>query len=286
LPMRDELTLKTSGNLLPWRITEIRGESVKQIPASVVVEEPLEIRINEQPVAVLMRTPGAEKELAVGFCLSEGLIASLSDIALVHHCGRSLPSTMEDSEAGLEESRNMVRITLVSPEASSDPRLDVVRLVRSGCGRTDAEELASQLVPLDNDLRVQRKILPKLSSTIKQEQEAYREAGGIHAAGIFTSHGELVTIREDIGRHNAVDKVLGHCLMQGIPLKDKILVCTGRASYEMVTKAVRLGLPVAASISSPTSLAVELAEHLHCTLIGYLRGQRMRIYTHPWRLEG
>jgi FdhD protein len=285
LPMRDELTLKTSGNLLPWRITEIRGESVKQIPASVVVEEPLEIRINEQPVAVLMRTPGAEKELAVGFCLSEGLIASLSDIALVHHCGRSLPSTMEDSEAGLEESRNMVRITLVSPEASSDPRLDVVRLVRSGCGRTDAEELASQLVPLDNDLRVQRKILPKLSSTIKQEQEAYHEAGGIHAAGIFTSHGELVTIREDIGRHNAVDKVLGHCLMQGIPLKDKILVCTGRASYEMVTKAVRLGLPVAASISSPTSLAVELAEHLHCTLIGYLRGQRMRIYTHPWRLE-
>jgi FdhD protein len=283
--MRDELTLKTSGNLLPWRITEIRGESVKQIPASVVVEEPLEIRINEQPVAVLMRTPGAEKELAVGFCLSEGLIASLSDIALVHHCGRSLPSTMEDSEAGLEESRNMVRITLVSPEASSDPRLDVVRLVRSGCGRTDAEELASQLVPLDNDLRVQRKILPKLSSTIKQEQEAYHEAGGIHAAGIFTSHGELVTIREDIGRHNAVDKVLGHCLMQGIPLKDKILVCTGRASYEMVTKAVRLGLPVAASLSSPTSLAVELAEHLHCTLIGYLRGQRMRIYTHPWRLE-
>jgi len=250
-----------------------------------VVEEPLEIRINDQPVAVLMRTPGAEKELAVGFCLSEGLIADLADIALVHHCGRSSPITMEDSEAGLEESRNMVRITLVSPGASRDPRLDVVRLVRSGCGRTDAEELASQLVPLDNDLRVQRKILPKLSSTIKQEQEAYREAGGIHAAGIFTSHGELVTIREDIGRHNAVDKVLGHCLMQGIPLKDKILVSTGRASYEMVTKAVRLGLPVAASLSSPTSLAVELAEHLHCTLIGYLRGQRMRIYTHPWRLE-
>jgi FdhD protein len=284
--MRDELTLKTSGNLLPWRITEIRGESVKQIPTSVVVEEPLEIRINDQPVAVLMRTPGAEKELAVGFCLSEGLIAGLADIALVHHCGRSLPITMEDSEAGLEESRNMVRITLASPGASRDPRLDVVRLVRSGCGRTDAEELASQLTPLDNDLRVQRKILPKLSSTIKQGQEAYREAGGIHAAGIFTSYGELVTIREDIGRHNAVDKVLGHCLMQGIPLKDKILVCTGRASYEMVTKAVRLGLPVAASLSSPTSLAVELAEHLHCTLIGYLRGQRMRIYTHPWRLEG
>jgi FdhD protein len=284
--MRDELTLKTSGSLLPWRITEIRGESVKQIPTSVVVEEPLEIRINEQPVAVLMRTPGAEKELAVGFCLSEGLIASLSDIALVHHCGRSSPIMMEDSEADLEESRNMVRITLVSPGASRDPRLDVVRLVRSGCGRTDAEELAGQLMPLDNDLRVQRKILPKLSSTIKQEQEAYHEAGGIHAAGVFTSHGELVTIREDIGRHNAVDKVLGHCLMRGIPLKDKILVCTGRASYEMVTKAVRLGLPVAASISSPTSLAVELAEHLHCTLIGYLRGQRMRIYTHPWRLEG
>jgi len=283
--MKDELTLKTSGSLLPWIITEFRGGSTKQALASVVIEEPLEIRINDQPVAVLMRTPGAEKELAVGFCLSEGLISDLADIALVHHCGQTLPTLMEDSEVGLEESRNMVRITLASPAASRDPRLDVVRLIRSGCGRTDAEELASQLVPLDNDLRVQRKILQKLTSTIKQEQEAYREAGGIHAAGIFTSHGELVTIHEDIGRHNAVDKVLGHCLIQGITLKDKILMSTGRASYEMVTKAVRLGLPVTASLSSPTSLAVELAEHLNCTLIGYLRGQRMRVYTHIWRLE-
>lgn len=282
--MADELTRKANGSLLPWRIIEIRGESTRQAPASVVIEEPLEIRINDQPVAVLMRTPGAEKELAVGFCLSEGLIADFADITLVHHCGQASP-TMEDSGASLEESRNMVRITLASPAAARDPRLDVVRLVRSGCGRTDAEELASQLEPLDNDLRVQRKILLKLTSTIKQEQEAYRQAGGIHAAGIFTSHGELVTIREDIGRHNAVDKVLGHCLMQGITLKDKILVSTGRASYEMVTKAVRLGLPVAASLSSPTSLAVELAEHLNCTLIGYLRGQRMRVYTHAWRLE-
>jgi FdhD protein len=283
--MKDELTLKTNGSLLPWIITEFRGKSTKQAPASVVIEEPLEIRINDQPVAVLMRTPGAEKELAVGFCLSEGLIADMADIALVHHCGQASPTMLEDSEVGLEESRNMVRITLASPSASRDPRLDVVRLIRSGCGRTDAEELASQLVPLDNDLRVQSKILLKLTSTIKQEQEAYREAGGIHAAGILTRQGELVTMREDIGRHNAVDKVLGHCLIQGITLKDKILVSTGRASYEMVTKAVRLGLPVAASLSSPTSLAVELAEHLNCTLIGYLRGQRMRVYTHAWRLK-
>jgi FdhD protein len=259
---------------------------MKQTPTSVVIEEPLEIRINDQPVAVLMRTPGAEKELAVGFCLSEGLIADFADIALVHHCGRSLPTQMEDGEADLEESRNMVRITLASSAASRDTRLDVVRLVRSGCGRTDAEELAGQLTPLDNDLRVQHKIFLKLTSMIKQGQEAYHEAGGIHAAGIFTSHGELVTIREDIGRHNAVDKALGHCLMQSITLQDKILVSTGRASYEMVTKAVRLGLPVAASLSSPTSLAIELAEHLNCTLIGYLRGQRMRIYTHAWRLDG
>jgi FdhD protein len=283
--MTDELTLRTESSLLPWRITEVRGESTKQTLAYVVIEEPLEIRINEQPIAVLMRTPGAEKELAVGFCLSEGLIADLADIALVHHCGRTLPTMTEDNEADLEESRNMVRITLTSPAASCDPRLDVVRLIRSGCGRTDAEELASQLTPLDNDLRVQRKILLKLTSTIKKEQEAYREAGGLHAASVFSNHGELVTIREDIGRHNAVDKALGHCLMQGITLRDKILVSTGRASYEMVTKAVRLGLPVAASLSSPTSLAVELAEHLHCTLVGYLRGQRMRVYTHAWRLE-
>lgn len=282
--MMDDLTLKASISLLPWRITEVRGESTKQALAPVIIEEPLEIRINDRPVAILMRTPGAEKELAVGFCLSEGLIADLADIALVHHCGQVLP-TMEDSEVGLEESHNVVRITLTSPTASQDPRLDVVRLVRSGCGRTDAEELAGQLTPLDNDLRVQRKTLLKLTSTIKQEQGAYREAGGIHAAGIFTSRGQLVAIHEDVGRHNAVDKALGYCLLQGITLEDKILVSTGRASYEMVTKAVRLGLPVAASLSSPTSLAVELAAHLNCTLIGYLRGQRMRIYTHAWRLK-
>lgn len=284
--MADKLTPKASDSLLPWMITEVRGEDTKQVPVSVVIEEPLEIRINDQPVAVLMRTPGAEKELAVGFCLSEGLIAAMTDIALIHHCGQTLPPLMTDSETELEESRNLVRITLASPAASRDPRLDVLRLVRSGCGRTDAEELASQLTPLDNNLRVRRNVLLKLTAAIKQEQGAYREAGGIHAAGIFTRHGELVAIREDIGRHNAVDKVLGHCLLQGITLKDKILVSTGRASYEMVTKAVRLGVPVAVSLSSPTSLAVELAEHLNCTLIGYLRGQRMRVYTHAWRVEG
>jgi len=284
--MRDKLTLQTGGSLLPWMITEVRGEYTKQVPASVVIEEPLEIRINEQPVAVLMRTPGAEKELAVGFCLSEGLIADLADIALVHHCGQTLPAPSADNEVGLAESRNVVRITLAAPAAFRDPRLDVVRLVRSGCGRTDAGELAGQLEPLDNNLQVQRTILLKLPSTIRQGQEAYRQAGGIHAAGLFTRHGELVTIHEDIGRHNAVDKVLGHCLLQGITLKDKILVSTGRASSEMVTKAVRLGVPVAVSLSAPTSLAVELADHLNCTLIGYLRGQRMRVYTHAWRLEG
>jgi len=127
-------------------------------------------------------------------------------------------------------------------------------------------------------------VLQHLIGQITQQQAAYRAAGGVHAAAILATGGQIVVVAEDIGRHNAVDKATGYCLLRGIPLSDKLLVSTGRASYDMVAKGVRLGVPILASLSSPTSLAVELAEALNCTLVGYLRGKALNVYAHGWRI--
>jgi len=251
------------------------------ITDQVSIEEPLEIQVDGQPVAVLMRTPGHEKELAVGFVISEGLLPNMDAIALVQHCGRL--GLNEQAGDDLDPSRNVVRITTLD-KLKTDPRLDIVRLVRSGCGRADAQLLAATLPPVESSLQVSAAVLHQLGLAIRSGQELYHQAGGIHAAGVFTAQGQAIVILEDIGRHNAVDKVLGYCLLRHIPLQDKLLVSTGRASYEMLTKAVRLGIPVIASLSSPTSLTVELARALNCTLVGYLRPRRLLIYSHGWRV--
>jgi FdhD protein len=234
-----------------------------------------------------MRTPGLEKELAAGFCLGEGLVADLMDIALVRHCGRTgVDGDPDESLEGdpLDISRNRVDVRLM-PEARRDSTPpDVAKLIRSGCGRTDVAALVEDLTPIEADLRIQQEVLPRLLGQITRQQAAYRAAGGIHAAALFSSVGRAVAVCEDIGRHNAVDKAVGFCLLRGISLTDKILVSTGRASYDMVAKGVRLGIPIMASISSPTSLAAELAQALNCTLLGYLRGKAWNVYTHGWRI--
>ena len=263
-----------------WRLTD-RGAHTLQ--AGVVMEEPLEIRLSGRPVAVLMRTPGWEKELAAGFCLGEGLVADLMDIALIRHCGRVLPDETVEGDA-LDESRNRVDVILMpgATSAAADP--DMAQLIRSGCGRVNARVLAENLTPLQSGMQIDAKVLVHLPAQITRQQAAYRAAGGIHAAAVFDAKGWAIVVCEDVGRHNAVDKVTGYCLLRGISLKDKILVSTGRASYDMVAKGVRLGVPILASISSPTSLAVELAEALNCTLLGYLRGKTLNVYTHGWRI--
>jgi FdhD protein len=157
-------------------------------------------------------------------------------------------------------------------------------LIRSGCGRVDATALAEGLKPVGAGVQVRLEVLRHLIGQITQQQAAYRAAGGVHAAAIMTTGGQLVVVAEDIGRHNAVDKATGYCLLRGIPLNDKLLVSTGRASYDMVAKGVRLGVPILASLSSPTSLAVELAEALNCTLVGYLRVKALNVYAHGWRI--
>jgi FdhD protein len=273
-----------TGGIIPWKIWRLteRGEQI--VEGGVVVEEPLEIRVDGIAVTVLMRTPGMEKELAAGFCLGEGLVAGLMDIALVRHCGRSAPMVEVTEGDALDPSRNQVDVSLM-PGAVRVPREgDAVQLIRSGCGRTDVTALAEGLDPVGTDARIRLALLPGLLGKITRQQAAYRAAGGIHAAAVFDMQGRAIVVCEDIGRHNAVDKAVGYCLLRGVSLQDKILVSTGRASYDMVAKGVRLGVPIMASISSPTSLAVELAEVLNCTLLGYLRGHALNVYTHGWRI--
>jgi FdhD protein len=277
-----------ASGILPWRIGRLtdRGDHTI-VEGGVVIEEPLEICLDGKPAAVLMRTPGMEKELAAGFCLGEGLVADLMDIALIQHCGRAMPDTAPgDTAEGdpLDESRNRVDVRLMPGAASSPPQSDVAPLIRSGCGRTEVGALVENMSPIGAGAKVRADTLSKLGGQITRRQAAYRAAGGIHAAAVFETDGRTVVVCEDIGRHNAVDKAVGYCLLRGISLQDKVLVSTGRASYEMVTKGVRVGVPILASISSPTSLAVELAEALNCTLLGYLRGRTFNVYTHGWRI--
>lgn len=272
---------------MPWRIWRLVDHQVHAVDGSVVVEEPLEIRLNDQPVAVLMRSPGMEKELAAGFCLGEGLVTGLMDIALVRHCGRVGPGDATGDAAegdALDVSRNRVDVTLMPGVSAALNQGDAVQLIRSGCGRTEVSALVANLRPVDAQMTVPVETLCRLPGQITRQQAAYRMAGGVHAAAVFDAKGQAIIVCEDIGRHNAVDKAAGYCLLRGIPLQDKMLVSTGRASYDMVAKGVRLGVPIIASISSPTSLAVELADTLNCTLLGYLRGKTLNVYTHNWRV--
>ncbi len=267
------------------RVWEVRAGEWRSRQVDSVLEEPLALSINGQQIAVLMRLPGEEKELAVGFCLSEGVVRELSDILLVHHCGQGLPEPPLGSPEGEQEfSRNRVELRVRQEGLSPEARLDVVRLVRAGCGAVDlsVEELFPKAV--ESSLVVPASTLSRLTRAFHGEQLLHNAVGGVHDAALFDSEGHLLWLSEDIGRHNAVDKVLGHCLLRHISLRDRVLLCSGRLSYEMVSKAVRMRLPLLASISAPTTLAIELADRLGVTLVGYLRGSRMTIYTHPERV--
>lgn len=272
-------------NLL-WPIQRIRQETCESMDDPVIVEEPLEIVINGQRVAVLMRLPGQEKELAAGFCVSEGYVRRADDLLLIHHCGLGHPSPGMADGDGEAASRNRVEVRAAAEGFSPPGRPDVTRLIRSGCGAAEVTALSETLPFLAQDVAIDAGVLLGLDRTMRDRQAVHHQVGGTHAAALFDPHGNLVVLAEDIGRHNAVDKVLGHCLLRRISLGDKVLLTSGRASYEMAVKAIRTGLPVVATVSAPTSLAVQLAQDRGLTLIGYLRGGRMNVYTHCRRVRG
>jgi FdhD protein len=270
---------------LPWPIQRVRKDKTEELVDRVVLEEPLEIVVNEKSIAILMRLPGQEKELAAGFCVTEGYIRRAEDIMLIHHCGQGLPAPGEEETAEGLGSRNRTELHVMEEGLIPRDRAEVTRLIRSGCGAADIGSIGESLPFLSEGFFADASLVLDLARRMRDRQVVYEKVGGVHAAAVFDIKGEMIYLAEDIGRHNAVDKVVGHCLLRRIPLNDKILITSGRASYEMAVKAIRVGIPVIATMSAPTSLAVELAEDRGLTLIGYLRGGRMNVYTHGKRLR-
>ena len=241
-------------------------------------EEPLEIRVRGQSVAVTMRTPGEDRELAAGFLVSEGLIRDREDIAEIAHC-----QTGENAHFG-----NIINVFL-----RPGVEFDIEKLTRHVfassscglCGKASIESVHQQFPPVEGELSVSAAVLRSLPEKLKQAQEAFARTGGVHAAGLFTTEGELVTTHEDVGRHNAVDKLIGRALLHGeFPLASRILLVSGRTSFEIMQKALSARIPVVASISAPSSLAVEFAQESGQTLIGFLRGESFNIYAHAKRI--
>ena len=256
---------------------------------SLAVEEPVEIRLHGQSFAVIMRTPGADKELAAGFLLAERVIQSFDDIGTIEHCTMAGPEALgpRASDAG-----NIVNVTLQdrSPadiEGLLAERRAVVTSSSCGlCGRSSIESVTTGVPPVPVEGTVSSRVLAALPGLLRTRQPAFDQTGGLHAAALFTWTGELMTAAEDVGRHNAVDKVIGRRLLaDSLPASDTLLAVSGRTSFEIVQKAALAGIPVLAAVSAPSSLAVDLARETGVTLLGFVRGGDYTIYAHSARVR-
>jgi FdhD protein len=249
----------------------------------VAVEEPLEIRLRAQgqtrPLVVTLRTPGHDFELAAGFLLSEGLLHQRWEIGRMVYCVG--PDGVQNY--------NTVRVELRGelPSLEGSERSFMANSACGICGKASLEQLSlSGLTPLSPTFSLAATTLAQLTQPFQQAQTLFAETGGLHAAALFDAQGSLLALREDVGRHNAVDKVLGWGWLQAAPLSDHLLLLSGRIGYELVVKALRAGVGLIAAIGAPTSLAVEVAQAFGLTLVGFLRPDRFNVYTHPERLEG
>lgn len=248
---------------------------------TLVVEEPLEIRVNGAAITVTMRTPGADFELAQGFLLTEGIIAGRDDVLTIRYCG----GTVEGANT-----YNVLDVTLAAGVAV--PTLDVTRnfYTTSSCGvcgkaSLDAVRLIGRFSPGADPARVAAATLEAMPGQLRSAQKVFDSTGGLHAAALFGVDGTLLAVREDVGRHNAVDKVIGWALEhRRVPLEGSVLLVSGRASFELTQKAVLAGIPVLAAVSAPSSLAVSLAEESGITLVAFLRKDSMNIYTRADRI--
>jgi FdhD protein len=250
----------------------------------LTVEEPLEIQVAHQSLAVIMRTPGHDRELAMGFLFSERVIQSADEVERI-----------EDAldEDGLPLA-NVVNVTLRTirqqdtfcARPATFERHFAVSASCGLCGKTSIADLLSETIPLDNNVpHVSAETFYNLDAQLRAQQKVFGYTGGLHAAGLFSCRGELLLLREDVGRHNAVDKLVGHGLLYGLyPYQEHILLVSGRTSFEVIQKALLARIPYIAAISAPSSLAVELADKAGITLVGFLRGHSMNVYTHSERL--
>ena len=258
----------------------------------LVVEEPLEIRVGQQSLIVVMRTPGQDFELAAGFLYTESLIKSVDDIEIIAYCDEDdTPQKTNGHGAGLETMQNIVNVRLVKDlnleEQQGWQRNFHANASCGLCGKMTIESVKHQVTPLDLTFRLNQTVFYKLNDQLRAAQSVFEKTGGLHAAGLFDENGELLIVREDIGRHNAVDKVIGQALLADmLPLDKHILMVSGRASFEIVQKALFARIPIVVAVSAASTLAVDLADEGNLTLIGFMRGERMAVYSHPNRIRG
>lgn len=265
-----------------WRL-EVRADEVRvqTRPEVVAVEEPLEIRIDGRSVAVTMRTPGDDFDLVLGWLHAEGLIAAAGDVRTLMHC--------QDLDERGRPTFNVVDVA-TPPGAPLDvtPRAVVTSSACGMCGAAsiEATRRRSRYDLGDDEVRLDPRLLVDLPRRLRAHQSGFDRTGGTHAAGLFDSAGELLCVREDVGRHNAVDKVVGWALRaERLPLAATVLQVSGRASFELVQKARLAGIPVLAAVGAPSSLAVELADQVGLTLVGFSRGHSLVAYTHERRIS-
>ena len=263
------------------------GAAVRGRADTLTVEEPLELRVGGVPLTVTMRTPGHDIELVHGFLLSEGIVRDLSDVTLARYCEGAVVS----GDSGFEENTyNVIDVTLAPGVAA--PASDLARNFFTSsscgvCGKASIEQLRAQTTwPVrDDDGRWAAELIAGLPDALRAEQRSFDKTGGLHAAGLFGPEGELLAVREDVGRHNAVDKVLGWALLAGqLPASGCVLMVSGRASFELVQKGLMAGVPCLAAVSAPSSLAVETAADAGMTLAGFVRGTRLNVYSRPDRI--
>ena len=271
------------GRLIARRpVLRLTADGSSRRPDALAVEEPLELRVDGRPLAVTMRTPGHDVELAHGFLLTEGVIGAMTDIRDARYCG----SRDDDGR----NSYNVLDVRLapgVPPPAAGVERNFYTTSSCGVCGKAslDAVRLRTRHEPAADPVHVAPEVLNALPDALRERQRVFDYTGGLHAAGLFTAAGEPLVVREDVGRHNAVDKVLGWALLNGrVPATGCVLVVSGRASFELAQKAVMAGVPVLGAVSAPSSLAVELAAECGLTLVGFIRGSSMNVYSRADRV--
>jgi FdhD protein len=259
------------------RVDIVRFTDDRRQPASdlVAAEQALEVRLNGEPFSVIMRTPGSDRDLAAGFLFSEQVITQAADVT------------------GFDSQDDVIDVALSAARSAGLPGLlaskrQVTTTSSCGmCGRRTLDSLGVDAPPLSPSWTTDRHAVVGMPDALRRAQAVFAETGGLHAAGLFTLRGELDLIAEDVGRHNAVDKIVGRMLLAGrLPLADRMLCVSGRSSFEIVQKAFLAGVPLVAAVSAPSSLAVQLADDSGMTLLGFVRGERFNIYTHASRIGG
>lgn len=269
---------ETSRPVRRYEIARVEATVRRSVVDRVIVEEPLEIRVGAETLAVTMRTPGNDFELAAGFLLAEGIVTRPEEIVRIEHC-REVRSP--------EEEGNVILVRATAPPASLERARRLVLTTSSCglCGKGSIEAIRGSFSSVAQAASVDPDVLLRLPERLRAQQAAFGETGGLHAAGIFTLSGEPRVVREDVGRHNAVDKAIGALFLEGkTPLSDSLLLVSGRASFEIVQKALAAGIPIVAAVSAPSSLAIDLARESGIALVGFLRESGFNVYSGADRL--